>query len=86
MKTTRQEQLARVVMGLGVMFVGSFSFVQIAIAGYLFGLLLIGIGLYPKSTEYPENFEKKRDAAPAAASSAKTQKKSPARRRKASAK
>jgi hypothetical protein len=58
MKTTRDERIARVVLGLGVMFVGSFSFMEIAIAGYLFGLLLIGIGVYPKSTEYAEDVEK----------------------------
>ena len=52
MKTTRDERIARVVLGLGVMFVGSFSFIELAIAGYLIGLLLIGIGVYPKSTEY----------------------------------
>jgi hypothetical protein len=65
MKTTRDEQLARIVLGLGVMFVGSFSFVQITIAGYLIGLLLIGIGLVPHSTEYPEDYVKAAPKAPA---------------------
>jgi hypothetical protein len=55
MKTTRNEQITRIALGLGVMFVGSFSFYHVMIAGYLFGLLLIGIGLYPRSTEYPED-------------------------------
>jgi disulfide bond formation protein DsbB len=72
MKTTRDERIARIVLGLGVMFVGSFSFYHVVIAGYLFGLLLIGIGLYPKSTEYPEDAAKasKADTAPAAKASA----------------
>jgi|WetSurMetagenome_2_1015567.scaffolds.fasta_scaffold772157_2 hypothetical protein len=58
MKTTRDERIARIVLGLGVMFIGNFSFYHVMVAGYLFGLLLIGIGLYPKSTEYPEDHEK----------------------------
>lgn len=58
MKTSRDEQIARIVLGLGVMFVGNFSFIQITIAGYLIGLMLIGIGLVPHATEYPEDFVK----------------------------
>ncbi len=71
MKTTREEQIARIVLGLGVMFVGNFSFVQITIAGYLIGLLLIGIGLVPHATEYPEDFAKSEAKPPPKASAPK---------------
>lgn len=84
MKTTRDERIARIVLGLGVMFVGSFSFYHVIIAGYLFGLLLIGIGLYPKSTEYPEDAAHiaKSESVPAAKASApkKAMRKKPARK------
>jgi len=71
MKTSRDEQIARIVLGLGVMFVGNFSFIQITIAGYLIGLMLIGIGLVPRSTEYPEDFVKaEKSPAPAAKAAA----------------
>jgi hypothetical protein len=75
MKTSKDEQIARIVLGLGVMFVGNFSFIQITIAGYLIGLMLIGIGLVPHATEYPEDFVKAVEKAPAAVAKAVAPKK-----------
>lgn len=80
MKTSRDEQIARIVLGLGVMFVGNFSFVQITIAGYLIGLMLIGIGLVPHATEYPEDFAKFVEKAPVKASIAAAPKKAAKRK------
>ena len=82
MKTTRNEQITRIVLGLGVMFVGSFSFYHVIIAGYLFGLLLIGIGLYPKSTEYPEDFVNAPEKVPVMAAKAAAPKRKGVSRKK----
>ena len=83
MKTSRDEQIARIVLGLGVMFVGNFSFIQITIAGYLIGLMLIGIGLVPHATEYPEDFVKAAVKSPAPAAKAAAPKRKAVRRKNA---
>jgi hypothetical protein len=55
MKTSTSERVTRVVFGLGLLTVGAFSGLYVSLTAYLMGLLLLGIAVYTKATEYPED-------------------------------
>ncbi len=66
MKTSTSERVTRIVFGLGLLAVGSFSNIFVTAMAYLMGLILLGIGFYTASTEYPED-EPEAQAKPAPA-------------------
>lgn len=55
MKTDTSERLRRIIFGLGLIAIGSFSNIYVTALAYLMGLILVGIGIYTKATEYAED-------------------------------
>ncbi len=79
MKTTMKEKLARA--GLGALLIlGGFLFVMpLQLPSFFFGMMLMGIAVDARGTEFPED-----EAGAAPAPKAKTQRKTAARRKAAS--
>ncbi|MFH0737473.1 MAG: hypothetical protein V1827_02155 [Candidatus Micrarchaeota archaeon] len=75
MKSVKHQRIFSVVLGFGLVIIGSFYVLPFMIAAYLFGMMLIGFGLNSKMSE---------DDPPVASKPAKAVKsKKPSKRRKA---
>ncbi len=79
MKTSQDLRVKRVVFGMGLMAVGTVFVMPLSFASYIIGLLLVGFGIDPRGTEYPED-----DLPPAAVAKPRPEPKRSARKKKAS--
>ena len=55
MKTSKEEKIKRVGLGVSMIYAGLVFWSPMNIGMYIVGMMLIGFGIYAKATEYPED-------------------------------
>lgn len=55
MKTSIQERVTRILLGLGLVVCGYFFILPLKLPAVYLGLMIVGFGIDPRGTEYPED-------------------------------